>query len=150
MSNSGYTLVASAASAGQMTKERCALHSTVPVCGDLFKASERPSDMLDHLHRTGFYPLILAASFAATSTFAANPDQGETLAKRWCTGCHLVAADQKAATTEAPPFASVARRPGFDAAKIAFFLLDPHPKMPNMELSRDEAADIAAYISTLK
>ena len=106
--------------------------------------------MLDHLHRTGFYPLILAASLAATSTFAANPDQGETLAKRWCTGCHLVAADQKAATTDAPPFAYVARRPGFDAAKIALFLLDPHPKMPNMELSRDEAADIAAYISTLK
>jgi mono/diheme cytochrome c family protein len=42
------------------------------------------------------------------------------------------------------------RSAGFDAAKIAFFLLDPHPNMPNMVLSRDEAADIAAYIATLK
>jgi hypothetical protein len=65
------------------------------------------------------------------SILSGHPDQGETLAKRWCTGCHLVAGDQKNATTEAPPF-------------------DPHPKMPNMELSRDEASDIAAYIKTLR
>jgi hypothetical protein len=40
--------------------------------------------------------------------------------------------------------------PGFDAAKIALFLLDPHPKVPNMGLSPKEAADLAAYIATLK
>ena len=27
--------------------------------------------------------------------------------------------------------------------RIAFFLLDPHPKMPNFPLSRSEAADLA-------
>jgi mono/diheme cytochrome c family protein len=96
------------------------------------------------------YCVILVAALAASPSSAANPDQGETLAKRWCTGCHLVAGDQKNATTEAPPFASVAKRSDFDATKIAFFLLDPHPKMPNMELSRDEASDIAAYIKTLR
>jgi hypothetical protein len=35
-------------------------------------------------------------------------------------------------------------------AKIAFFLLELHPKMPDMGLSRREAADLAAYIATLK
>jgi hypothetical protein len=40
--------------------------------------------------------------------------------------------------------------PDFDAAKLAFFLMDPHPKMPNMSLSRTEAADLAAYIGSLK
>jgi mono/diheme cytochrome c family protein len=103
-----------------------------------------------NLHRIGLGHLILATSLAGTSCFAADPDQGETLARRWCTGCHLVAADQKAATTEAPPFASIARRPNFDLAKVEFFLRDPHPKMPNMTLGRSEAADIAAYIATLK
>lgn len=93
---------------------------------------------------------LVIAGFAVPPSFAANPDQGETLAKRWCAGCHLVAADQKSATTDAPPFAAIAKRPDFDAAKIAFFLLDPHPKMPNMEISRDEASDIAAYMATLK
>jgi mono/diheme cytochrome c family protein len=96
------------------------------------------------------FALMVVAATATNAAFAADPNHGETLVKRWCTGCHLVAADQKTATTEAPPFASVAKRPDFDAAKIAFFLLDPHPKMPNMELGRNEAADIAAYIATLK
>ena len=96
------------------------------------------------------YCIILVATLASTSAIAADPDHGETLVKRWCVACHLVAADQKAATTDAPPFASVAKRPDFNAAKIASFLLDPHPKMPNMELSRDETADIAAYIATLR
>lgn len=106
--------------------------------------------MRENLHRIGFLHLILAASLATTACVAADAEQGETLAKRWCTGCHLVAADQKAATTDAPPFASVARRPNFDRAKIEFFLRDPHPKMPNMTLGRSEAADIAAYIAKLK
>ena len=52
-------------------------------------------------------------------------------------------------TGEAPPFASIAKKPGFDAGQIAVFLLDPHPKMPNMSLTRNEAGDLAAYIATL-
>ncbi|WKA31513.1 c-type cytochrome [Bradyrhizobium roseum] len=106
--------------------------------------------MRNHLLRIGRYHLILTASLAATSCLAADPDQGETLARRWCADCHLVATDQKAATTDAPPFAAIARRPDFDLAKIEFFLRDPHPKMPNMTLGRAESADIAAYIATLK
>jgi hypothetical protein len=47
-----------------------------------------------------------------------------------------------------PSFASIAQREGFSADKLAFFLLVPHPIMPNMSLSRDEAQDIAAYIAT--
>jgi mono/diheme cytochrome c family protein len=33
---------------------------------------------------------------------------------------------------------------------LAFFLLDPHPKMPSFPLSRAEAADLAAYIASLR
>jgi hypothetical protein len=45
--------------------------------------------------------------------------------------------------------ASIGKKPGFDAGQVAMFLLDPHPKMPNMSLTRIEAADLAAYIATL-
>jgi len=34
------------------------------------------------------------------------------------------------------PFATIANRPAFDVAKVALFLLDPHPKMPNTGLPR--------------
>ena len=94
--------------------------------------------------------LMLAAILAVTPVFAADPDNGERLARRWCAPCHVVASNQSSPTSEAPPFSTIANRPDFDAAKLAFFLLEPHPKMPSMGLSRTEAADLAAYIATLK
>jgi mono/diheme cytochrome c family protein len=96
------------------------------------------------------YALGAIATLAATSSFAADADHGKTIAKRWCASCHLVERDQKSASDQAPPFASVARMPEFDENRLAFFLLEPHPKMPNMALSRAEVADLADYISTLK
>ena len=94
--------------------------------------------------------LVLAVILGVTPALAADPDNGERLARRWCSPCHVVASDQGGPTGEAPPFATIAAKPDFDAARLAFFLLEPHPKMPNMQLSRTEAADLAAYIATLK
>jgi len=97
---------------------------------------------------------VAAAVFVTgTSAHAADPHNGERLAHRWCEACHVVvisAAQRRPTTDQAPPFASIANEPGFDAGKIALFLLDPHPKMPDMGLSRTEAQDLAAYIATLK
>jgi mono/diheme cytochrome c family protein len=80
---------------------------------------------------------------------AADVSHGEQLARRWCASCHAVVPDQRQSTQEAPPFATISRRPGFDANKLAFFLLSPHPKMPDMSLTRFEAGDLAAYIGSL-
>jgi mono/diheme cytochrome c family protein len=90
----------------------------------------------------------LALAVATESAFA-DPDDGEKLARRWCAACHLVAPDQQRTTTDAPPFATIARAAGFNRERLAFFLLDPHPKMPTMSLSRSEATDLADYIATL-
>jgi mono/diheme cytochrome c family protein len=79
----------------------------------------------------------------------ADPNDGEKLARRWCAECHLAAPDQQRASTAAPAFATIARMPGFSREKLAFFLLEPHPKMPSMALSRSEAADLADYIAKL-
>jgi mono/diheme cytochrome c family protein len=102
----------------------------------------------------GTLPLLRAvlAILAGVSTAAAapaDPGQGETLAKRWCAACHVVSADQTQGADNVPAFASIAKMPGFSAEKIAQFLMDPHPKMPDMQLSRDEAADLGAYIASL-
>jgi mono/diheme cytochrome c family protein len=79
----------------------------------------------------------------------ADAAKGKVLAQRWCASCHIVAPDQQQASADAPPFAGIARAPGFSAQRVAFFLLDPHPKMPQMALSRRDAEDIAAYIAAL-
>ena len=81
------------------------------------------------------------------ATTAADAANGERLARRWCVSCHVVAPNQPMVTTEAPPFSEIARRPGFASGSVAFFLLDPHPKMPDMGLSRRAAEDLAAYIA---
>jgi mono/diheme cytochrome c family protein len=93
--------------------------------------------------------LILAFAGLVPAS-AADVRNGETLARRWCSSCHVVAGDQSGTTGEAPTFRVIARTPDLDAGKIALFLLQPHPKMPDMGLSRQAAGDLAAYITSLK
>ena len=81
---------------------------------------------------------------------AADANHGAELAKRWCASCHVVDGGQKQASADVPPFSAVANRSDFSPEKLAFFLLDPHPKMPNFPLSRNESGDIAAYIGSLR
>jgi mono/diheme cytochrome c family protein len=90
------------------------------------------------------------ASLPLSAHAAGDPDHGEQLARRWCASCHIVANDQTRGTDNVPTFSAIAHIPGFDAAKIALFLRDPHPKMPDMQLSTTESADLAAYITSLK
>ena len=92
----------------------------------------------------------LGGALGISPAVAADPDHGLVLAKRWCASCHLVDRDQKQASADVPPFAAIASKSEFTAEKIAFFLLDPHPKMPDFHLSRTEAADLAAYIGALR
>ncbi|MGB8604841.1 c-type cytochrome [Bradyrhizobium sp.] len=94
--------------------------------------------------------VVATAGLSGSVAVAADADHGADLAKRWCAACHVVDTGQKQASTDAPPFAAIARKSDFTPEKVAFFLLDPHPKMPNFPLSRSEAADLAAYIGALR
>ena len=94
--------------------------------------------------------LVAAAGLSGSAAMAADVDHGAEIAQRWCASCHLIDGGQKQASTDAPPFDAIAHKSDFTAEKVAFFLLDPHPKMPNFPLSRNEAADLAAYISALR
>ena len=92
---------------------------------------------------------VLSYGISNAAAMPADAAHGEQLAKRWCAACHIVSPDQTHGADNAPPFASVARMPGFSADNIAKFLMDPHPKMPDMQLGRDEAKDLGAYIASL-
>lgn len=81
---------------------------------------------------------------------AADAATGEGVAKRWCVSCHAIGTATPKVTTEAATFVEIARRPDFSERALAYFLLDPHPKMPDMSLTRTEAADLAAYIHSLQ
>jgi mono/diheme cytochrome c family protein len=94
--------------------------------------------------------VVLAVAGAVQPVFAADAFNGERLAERWCAACHVVTGNQREANADAPPFEEIAKRPNFSESGLVTFLLDPHSKMPNMNLSRFEAGDIAAYVSKLK
>jgi mono/diheme cytochrome c family protein len=94
---------------------------------------------------------LLSLTFVAAlanAACAADDYDGKTLAERWCSSCHVVEPGQQHGSTQAPPFSEIAKKPGLDAGKIALFLLLPHPRMPDMNLSRREAAALAVYIQT--
>ena len=92
---------------------------------------------------------FLAAAITQPA-LAADPSNGERLAMRWCAACHVVTSDQREANADAPPFEDFAKRANFSESGLMTFLLDPHAKMPNMNLTRVEAGDIAAYVSKLR
>jgi mono/diheme cytochrome c family protein len=93
--------------------------------------------------------VVLASSCPFPAHAAGDAGHGEQLARRWCAACHIVAVDQTRGADNVPTFSEIAHIPGFDAAKMGLFLCDPHPKMPGMQLSTQEAADLAAYIVAL-
>jgi len=105
--------------------------------------------MILEMNRATWTALLCALTSGALAA-PADPEHGETLARHWCAACHIVADDQSKGTDNVPTFAAIADKPGFDAAAIARFLRDPHPKMPDMQLSTIESADLAAYIVSLK
>ncbi|MCX2725077.1 c-type cytochrome [Roseibium salinum] len=92
--------------------------------------------------------LYLAAGTAAAH--AGDPAAGKVLALRWCAACHLVAEDQeRVALVALPSFYDIAESPGWTEEALATFLVDPHPKMPDMSLRNVEIANLAAYITSL-
>jgi hypothetical protein len=118
---------------------------------NMVAASERMKVAPGHRHlRRICLLLAVASSCGASSALAADASHGADPAKGWSASCHVVASGQAEASADVPSFASFARRLDFSPERLAFFLLDPYPKMPNFPLSRTEAGDIAAYIGSLR
>jgi mono/diheme cytochrome c family protein len=89
-------------------------------------------------------------SLIGSAALAADAVNGAELSRRWCAACHLITHNRLPMPLAASSFGSIAKRPGFDARQLSQALQAPHPRMPERGLSRDQAADIAAYIATLK
>ncbi|CAJ0884996.1 hypothetical protein AMST5_03574 [freshwater sediment metagenome] len=98
--------------------------------------------------RATFLVSLAGAIALAVPALAGDARQGAVIAKRWCASCHVVTKDQTSANADAPSFFDIAQR-RTDKKQIANFLVDPHPPMPDMHLSRKEIDDITTYIRSL-
>lgn len=104
------------------------------------------------------FALSAAAAISVASPAPAqaqvHPDAktGKAIAAKLCVGCHIVSAESAGASmpSDVPPFAAIANKPGQTAQAIAGAIVVPHPPMPQIQLTREEIGDIAAYILTLR
>ena len=82
-------------------------------------------------------PALLACAMTGT-LWAADPQAGEDLARRWCASCHVVASDQSSGIDGVPPFAVIAANPAADRDYLVAWLSQSHEPMPDFttKLSR--------------
>ena len=97
--------------------------------------------------------LALAACLCLSATTAmAQVDpvgDGKRIAQKWCINCHIVEAGGSRGGDTAPPFTHIAKDPATTPERLRGFLVDPHPLMPNLDLTRQEIDAIIAYLQSL-
>jgi mono/diheme cytochrome c family protein len=79
----------------------------------------------------------------------ADPSRGQELSDRLCATCHFVRAEGRTDSVVAgvPSFRAIAELPD---ERISNSLMVSHMPMPNMQLTRNEIADILAYFDELR
>ncbi|MGI9437164.1 MAG: c-type cytochrome [Geminicoccaceae bacterium] len=92
----------------------------------------------------------LAMIVISVGASAADIGHGENLAKDWCSNCHLVTSDQTSGGDSAPTFGSIAETSAERNSDLRAWLADPHPPMPNLNLTVREIDDLLAYIESLR
>lgn len=102
----------------------------------------------------------VVVGFCVVASGQTPPDRGdrqagERLAQRVCGACHVVAAHQELpplVRNTAPSFFDIAKRPDTTPQSLRTFLAHAHPfgRMPYPDLSGAQAADISAYILSLR
>jgi len=104
------------------------------------------------LQRLAQFFFFAAAVAAASPGMAQDRANGESIAKTWCAGCHVIngASPQFGQTDAIPSFSAVAGMPSTTAISLRIFLSTPHARMPDYNLTQREIADVSAYILSLK
>jgi mono/diheme cytochrome c family protein len=93
------------------------------------------------------------AQAPSASPGGGNPAAGRAFALQTCTPCHVVVSDQLSPRRFAtgPDFKEIANTPGQTAMALTVWLTaTPHPTMPNLVLTSDEAQNVIAYILSLR
>jgi mono/diheme cytochrome c family protein len=92
--------------------------------------------------------LMTFAIPAIAAAPAGNVDAGRQLVTRSCTSCHAMNATTTA-LDGAPPLSYIAKDNKQRPAWIRGWLMDPHPPMPGIMLSRQQVNDVIAYLNSL-
>jgi len=92
--------------------------------------------------------LFLLLLLSTPALAQGDPEAGRVIVRRWCTACHVVEPEGTGADA-GPPLPALLAGKQRSADEIRGWLADPHPPMPNFNLSRQEIDDILAYLESL-
>src|SRR5262249_39084507 len=92
------------------------------------------------------FSILLA--YAPAANAAANAEAGRQLVMRSCSSSPRTAAPHRA-TDGARPLTVIAKENKERPAFIRGWLMEPHPPMPSISLSRQQIDDVIAYLRTL-
>ena len=92
--------------------------------------------------------LLLLLLLSTPALAQGDPEAGRDIVRRWCTACHVVEPEGTGADA-GPPLPALLAGKKRSADEIRGWLADPHPPMPNFNLSRQEIDDILAYLESL-
>lgn len=93
--------------------------------------------------------LVALASLLATQASAAgDAEEGRRVARQWCSSCHIVGPGMRGGDA-APPFQALADDPTKTEHYLKTWISNPHPPMPNFNLTRRTVDDLTAYIRSL-
>ena len=93
--------------------------------------------------------MFFVTAALSSAVEAGDPENGRAIARQWCAGCHVVEAGQPGGDA-APTFPAIANDPNRYPKALRAWLSNPHPPMPNLQLSRSEIDDVVAYLETLR
>lgn len=92
--------------------------------------------------------LTMAAAGSAFADAPGNVQEGRKLVMNSCTSCHSTSASPTATDT-VPPLSFLAKDNKNNPSWVRGWLMNPHPPMPGIMLSRQQIADVIAYLNTL-
>jgi len=92
--------------------------------------------------------LVLLLICSAPARAAGDTEAGRHLAETSCSTCH--ATDGAAGASDiAPSFAHIANAKKGDLSWTRAWLMDPHPPMKGIDLTRQQIDNIVAYLRSL-
>jgi mono/diheme cytochrome c family protein len=96
--------------------------------------------------------IFILGATASAPCEAADAARGKELARSLCTNCHIVGPGEARGVVNAdiPSFMAIAAKEGQSEDRIKGAVINPHPVMPNVQLTKQELDAIAAYIMSLK
>ncbi len=92
--------------------------------------------------------LALSAASAYAMDAPGNPEAGRQLVMNSCSACHAPPGTT-IVTDGAPPLSLLAHDNKTNPRWVRGWLMDPHPPMPGIMLSRKQINDVIAYLSII-